>query len=388
MRIRKNERGFTLVELMVAAALSMIVIGGVFGTMITQQQTYIAQLQLSESAQNARAALDIIRTSLRAAGWGFVSSEAGTGLPAVGTCWASNLADQSTCNDLAAYNPNGVATLSDRLRISAIEGGATFSRNTTWTSSTKATVKDLTRTQLVVDDLAIISGQCTAPTNGIYTGVVKITGVSAGGSDVTYTFNTSVTGYPAFACTTMSSGYAFGLARIVEFYLDRNLANTDPSAGATNTPRLMMMVNRGGRDPVTTQAPVEQTIAYDIDNLQIRYALDCGVVASGQLCSAKTASTSDNILDNVTTGNMWCNDLRATSCATGYTDLQNQMRVMAVQVAVVPRTRDQIRRNSLGKTMTGTSISVFGSSTPADSYRRWVFRSTIALRNNQLPKKS
>lgn len=388
--VRQSERGFTLMELMVAAALGLIVIGGVFGTMVTQQQTYMTQLQISESAQNARAALDIVRTSLRAAGWGFVSSEAGTGIPPVGTCWAANVADQSACNELAADMPNGSAIMSDRLRIFYIEPGASFSRNTTWSSSTKVVVNDATRTPLVANDLAIMSGSCTAPTTGIYTGIVKVTAVTSNSSGATYTFNTAVDGYPAFACTNMSAGFAFGLGHVTEFWVDRALATTDKSAGATNTPRLMMMTNRGGRDPFAADAnalPVAQTVAYDIDALQVRYGLDCGSVTPGQLCKNATNGAPDNIIDNVTTGNAYCNDLRSTNCDSGLTVLQNQMRVMAVQLAIIPRTRDMVRKTTLGQPMTGGSTVVFGSTIPGDGYRRWIFRSTVALRNNQLPKK-
>ncbi|MBC7793264.1 MAG: PilW family protein [Clostridia bacterium] len=388
--VRKSERGFTLLELMVSAALGLIVIGGVFGTMVTQQQTYMAQLQLSESSQNARAAIDIIRTSLRTAGWGFVSSETATGLPPIGTCWAANAVDQSTCSDQVAQNPDSSGIVSDKMRIVGMEPGGTFSRNTTWTSSTKATVNDVTRTQLVVGDLAIISGTCSAGATGVYNGIVKISAVSTSSGAVTYTLSTSVTGYPPFACTALSAGFAFGLARVVEFYIDRSLANTEVSS-TTKVPRLMMFLNRGGRDPYSTASnsmTVEQAIAYDIDNLQVRYGLDCGTVPSGALCSANTSGSPDNILDNITNGNPYCNDLRTTNCNSGYSELQNQMRVMAVQIAIVPRTRDQIRRTSTGKKMTGAATTVFGSSIPADAYRRWVFRATIALRNNQLPKKS
>lgn len=388
--VRKSERGFTLMELMVAAALGLIVIGGVFGTMVTQQQTYMAQLQISESAQNARAAVDIIRTSLRAAGWGFVSSEAGTGIPPVGTCWAANVTDQSTCNELSADNPNGSSILSDRLRIFYIEPGASFSRNTTWTSSTKLSVNDTTRTPLVVGDLAIMSGSCTAPTTGIYTGIAKVTAVSTSGGATSYTFNTAVDGYPAFTCTNMSAGFAFGLGHVTEFWVDRALATTDKTAGATNTPRLMMMTNRNGRDPfaeTSSGLPVAQTVAYDIDALQVRYGLDCGSVTSGQLCKNATNGAPDNILDNISTGNAFCNDLRSTNCDSGLSVIQNQMRVMAVQIAVIPRTRDMIRKTTTGMPMTGGPTVVFGSTIPGDGYRRWIFRSTIALRNNQLPKK-
>ena len=389
--VRQSERGFTLIELMVATAISLIVIGGIFGVMIAQQQTYRTQMELAEASQNARAALDIIRQSLRDAGWGFVSKETAEGLPPVGTCFAANIADQSTCNDVVANNAGTSTLVSDKARFAGIEPGKTFSRDTAWGGTATRVVVNTPRELLAVGELGIVSGQCTGGgANGkIYTGVVKITGVSGSIATppVTYDFdaNPSNNPYPAFNCTAMQSGFAFGRAKIVEFYLDRALTNPDGTSGATNIPRLMMLTNRGGQDPATAAAPVEQAVAYDIEGFHVRYGLDCGRVAAGAICSAATSGGPDDIIDAIAAGQSWCNDLTSANCNTGKTVIENKMRVMAVQVAVIPRTRGQVRRNSRGVAQTGSAIALWGTTLPADSYRHWVYRSTIALRNNQLP---
>ncbi len=389
--VRVRERGFTLIELMVATAISLIVIGGIFGVMIAQQHTYRTQMELAEASQNARAALDIIRQSLRDAGWGFVSKETAEGLPPVGTCYAVNVTDQSACNDITAYNAGTSTLVSDRTRFAGIEPGKTFSRDTAWGGTATRVVVNTPREAMVVNELAILSGQCTGGgANGkIYTGVVKITGVSGAVATppITYDFdaNPSNNPYPAFNCTSMQSGFALGRAKIVEFYVDRGLTNPDPSSGATKIPRLMMLINRGGQDPATLAAPTEQAVAYDIEGFHVRYGLDCGRVASGALCSAATSGGPDDIVDLVATGQSWCNDLTSANCNTGKAVIENQMRVMAVQVAVVPRTRGQVRRNTRGVAQNGAAIALWGSTLPADAYRHWIYRATIALRNNQLP---
>lgn len=384
--VRNSERGFSLLEVLVALVIGSVVVAGLFGTMIMQQQSYFAQMELSEASQNARAALDIIRQNLRSAGWGLIATSSAQGIPAVGTCYASVLTDQSTCNDLPALNANGSTILSDRLRLVGINPGPTFTRNTTWVSPTSLQINDDTREKLNIGDLAIISGQCTAPVTAAYNGVVKVTSVSISSPTVSYTVDPNVAGYPPMACTTMGSGYAFGLGHIVEFYIDRNTANPDPSAGATNIPRLMMMVNRNGLDPATKQLPLEQVVSYDIENLQARYGLDCGHVDSTQNCAAATAPDPDDIIDKISSSQTYCNDLRNTNCSTGLSDLENQMRVMAVQVAVVPRTRNLSRRmlNAETTTYVGATLNVYGSVMPADAYRHWIYRATVALRNNQL----
>jgi hypothetical protein len=347
-------------------------------------------MELSEASQNARAALDIVKQSLLSAGRGMNATTGSGGIPAVGTCYAAALTDQNKCNDLQAVNPGTSTTLSDRVRLVGITPGTTFSRATTWSGSNKLVVTDTTpssRAPLVINDLAVISGQCADTSGSVYNGVVQITAVSTTAPTTTYTFNPSVTGYPPFGCNTVNNGFAFGRANIVEFYIDRSMTNPDKSVGASaQVPRLLMMVNRFGRDPITNQMPVEQVVAYDIESLQVRYGLDCGKVPAGNVCATATSPTADDIIDLIATGQQWCNDMQTANCNTGLAVLDNQQRVMAAQVAVVPRTRDVSRRvlNNEQKVTTGAALNVFGATVPGDAYKHWVYRATVALRNNQL----
>ena len=64
------QRGLTLIELMVALALSFIVIGAVYRTFTSQQRTYTIQDQVAEAQQNARVAMNILMRDLRMAGHG------------------------------------------------------------------------------------------------------------------------------------------------------------------------------------------------------------------------------------------------------------------------------------------------------------------------------
>jgi prepilin-type N-terminal cleavage/methylation domain-containing protein len=387
-----RERGFTLIEIMVAAAIASIVIGSLFGAMLMQQQGYMAQMDLSEASQNARASLDIIKANLRTAGWGMVATTGARGISAVGTCFNTTIANQSICDEQLALNNTGSSTQkSDMMRLYGITGGPTFSRATTWSGGNKLVVTDSTpstRVPLVVNDLAIISGQCN-DTSTVYNGVVQITGVSTSAPQTTYTFNPDLTAkfYPAFTCASMKDGFAFGLAHIVEFYIDRGTPNPDKSAGATQyVPTLMMLTNRGGRDPTTNQLPTPQIVAYDIEDLQVRYGLDCGVVPVGNTCATATSPSADDIIDKVTAGSQWCNDMQAANCNTSLAVLENPQRIMAVQVAVVPRTRSLTRRviNDELSIQNGPPLTVFNSIVPADGYKHWIYRATVALRNNQL----
>jgi prepilin-type N-terminal cleavage/methylation domain-containing protein len=62
-------RGFTLVELMVAMVIGLIVITAVYRVYQNQQQTYTSQRSIVEMQQNARAALTLMKREMRMAGY-------------------------------------------------------------------------------------------------------------------------------------------------------------------------------------------------------------------------------------------------------------------------------------------------------------------------------
>lgn len=89
---RRKEHGFTMVELLVAMAMAGIVIGAIYSTYKSQQDSYVAQTHVVEMQQNLRAALYVIGRDIRMAGFnpagifdlaGFVQSlDDGDGLEA------------------------------------------------------------------------------------------------------------------------------------------------------------------------------------------------------------------------------------------------------------------------------------------------------------------
>jgi type IV pilus assembly protein PilW len=62
-------KGFTLVELLIAMAISGIIMTGVYLAFKTQQDSYLAQEQVAEMQQNLRASLYIMTKELRMAGY-------------------------------------------------------------------------------------------------------------------------------------------------------------------------------------------------------------------------------------------------------------------------------------------------------------------------------
>jgi type IV pilus assembly protein PilW len=61
--------GFTLVELLVAMAISGIVAGAIFTAFQSQQKSYLIQDQVTEMQQNLRAGMDIMVRDIRMAGY-------------------------------------------------------------------------------------------------------------------------------------------------------------------------------------------------------------------------------------------------------------------------------------------------------------------------------
>ncbi len=64
-----NKKGFSLVELLVAVAISGVVSAGIIGFFISQQKANVAQEQVTYTQQNIRAGLGIMSRELRMAGY-------------------------------------------------------------------------------------------------------------------------------------------------------------------------------------------------------------------------------------------------------------------------------------------------------------------------------
>ena len=68
MHIESNKKGFTLVELLVAMAITGIVAGAIFTAFQSQQKSYITQDQVTEMQQNLRAGMGLMVREIRMAG--------------------------------------------------------------------------------------------------------------------------------------------------------------------------------------------------------------------------------------------------------------------------------------------------------------------------------
>jgi prepilin-type N-terminal cleavage/methylation domain-containing protein len=66
---KKNNKGFTLVELLVAVAISACVLTAICSLYVSSDKVYTAQNQVAQAQQDARAGLDILGREIRMAGF-------------------------------------------------------------------------------------------------------------------------------------------------------------------------------------------------------------------------------------------------------------------------------------------------------------------------------
>lgn len=90
-----NDRGFTLVELMIAMVVGMVVLGAVYALFTAQSKHLATQEQLAELHQNARAAMDIMVRKISMAGYNQTTAPAT--IMAVNRCTGTTTASNTPC---------------------------------------------------------------------------------------------------------------------------------------------------------------------------------------------------------------------------------------------------------------------------------------------------
>jgi prepilin-type N-terminal cleavage/methylation domain-containing protein len=70
----KTNRGITLIELLIALAMSSILIAAIYKVFISQQKSYVVQEQVVDMQQNMRASISRMMSEIRMAGFGSVEA--------------------------------------------------------------------------------------------------------------------------------------------------------------------------------------------------------------------------------------------------------------------------------------------------------------------------
>jgi len=108
-----NDRGFTLVELMIAMVVGMVVLGAVYALFTAQSKHLAAQEQLAELHQNARAAMDIMVREISMAGYNQTSSACSSPVTAVPRCTGVTTATNIPCVGITNAGVDTISFVAD-----------------------------------------------------------------------------------------------------------------------------------------------------------------------------------------------------------------------------------------------------------------------------------
>ncbi|MCX5824003.1 MAG: prepilin-type N-terminal cleavage/methylation domain-containing protein [Deltaproteobacteria bacterium] len=106
-----NDRGFTLVELLIAMAVGMIVLGAVYALFTSQSKHLANQELLTEMHQNARIAMEMMVQEISMAGYNQTTAPAT--IPAVNRCTGTTAASNTPCAGITNAAANTISFVAD-----------------------------------------------------------------------------------------------------------------------------------------------------------------------------------------------------------------------------------------------------------------------------------
>lgn len=82
-----NQRGFTLVELMVAVLITVVIVAATMTTVVTSNRANVVNSQVADTQQNVRVAIDLLSRDIKLAGYNYNATDPAT--RSVGACNAT-----------------------------------------------------------------------------------------------------------------------------------------------------------------------------------------------------------------------------------------------------------------------------------------------------------
>ena len=212
---RRRERGFTLVELMVALVLFSVAVAGVLAVAVSMSSAFRDQRMVLATEGAAVSPMDYLTDSIRQASPGVAS-----GL--ITDCQRGTTVALSTVNS---------STAPDSLDVIYASGGAVTATQALW-AGTAATIPVANSTGIAVNDYVVVTDNNT----GLF---VKVTGVAAGSLTLASCANTTNMpsgGYPSTSMViralhaTFTIGTTNGIPSLLMASDSYNTATLEPLA--------------------------------------------------------------------------------------------------------------------------------------------------------------
>jgi prepilin-type N-terminal cleavage/methylation domain-containing protein len=304
MRNSSREAGFSLLELIVAMAITLIISGAIYGLMTGGQNAFRREPELSERQQNIRVAMDLIMRDIQNAGVGmpdFIQTftrnlDACSGCPDGGSPMGSagQIADELEIVTNNSYRKNepGCSDFASAGLARTVRAGVAFTENVpvmvifqdgTWglfnvvgtgTNKTGAGNCDANEEHV---QLSFNSGTDTSGMN-MPGGICQPNGFGIGnaGTSVACTDKTAPPEVQATCCMVQEIGFA----QVVRYRIRVDTSDCEIAPNAAGTPVQVCtpVLERSATDSWATGF---QTVARGIEDLQVRYTQASGAVVDG-----------------------------------------------------------------------------------------------------------
>lgn len=315
--MKRDQAGFTLVELMIALLLFSVAIAGILSVAVTMTRSFREQSRIVNAERAVRAPLDLIVDALRQAS------------PAVPT--VSLIKDGNTPCSTGALNIVDNTGAPDELEIVYASGGvATTTHSAVTASSTFVTVPSAHVGQFALDDYILISDTAQGT-------LLKVAGIA--GNNLTIA--------PATACSA-----SFPTSYPAKSVLVRAQRARFTIANLDGIPTLWM-------DPDGAGATPAEPVAEGVEDLQVAIGIDTN--ADGAISEVGAAAGDDE----------WYGNVGVEGLPAG------TLTIRAIRVVLVAREAAPMMRAMYyapaALNHPGTSV--------ADKFRRRVLTSTVEIRN-------